>query len=135
MSARFTRNDAAKQHQGVTHQAHRGQHMRLRGLIVANPEFFVVLPLCQRQLQSGFQPVFHAGFRGCFQHRSRFDLAWRIPLRQMISTRRFTQAALAQTRLVHQLIRQLQNRPGVAAQQFKLQLANRLRQFTCFHFA
>ena len=33
--------------------------------------------------------------------------------------------ALAQTRLVHQLIRQLQNRPGVAAQQFKLQLANR----------
>ena len=54
----------------------------------------MVLPLREGQIQRRFHALFNAGLRNNTQNRGLSQQAWRIPGRQVITARRFTQAAL-----------------------------------------
>src|SRR5690606_11328935 len=87
----------------------------------------------ERQLQRRLHALLNAGFRWHVQNSRLFQQAWRITGGQMISPRRFAQAALTQARLAYQLTRQLQYVLDFTFQQFELQLANRLLKLARFY--
>ena len=118
----------------MTHQPHSCQHLFFGIFHVTRPQLLVVLPLRERQLQRRFHALLNGGFRHNAQNRGFSQHARRIPGGQVIAACRFTQAALTQARLVHQLVRQLQHITRLAFQQFEFQFADRLLLFTRLNF-
>ncbi len=91
----------------MAHQGDSGQGLRLRFFIAAHPQLFMVLPLRERQLQRGLQPLLDARLRRNGQDLRGPQRTRRIAFRQMVAASSLAQAALAQAGLGHQLARQL----------------------------